>query len=650
MTTRSSNYRLSEEERDFVFALIERVTGTCQEGAYRREVLAANVERRIRYVGAPSLRSYLTYAMSDLSEGELLLSALTIHTTSWFRESPHFHKFEAAIRQRIVDHKLKSVRVLCAGCSTGEEVYSIALTLEVIRKSYPGFEYHVHGIDIDPLSVAHAARGIYGEVAFSLIPEPYRALCLVGSGAKRGFFTLSREIRGRCSFGVTDLRAFGRENGDSFDCIFCRNVLIYFKPEDIRTLVKGLLTALRVDGALFLGHSEAIDATRYGVRFLGDSTYIKRAAFTEGSNVAEGGCRVLVVDDSPVARKALERSLERGGIHAFSVASADEASEFLERNSVDVITLDVTMPGLDGPTWLTSRRLAGLGVPVVIVSESGPSQGNSILGALENGAQDYIEKSSINSPDFADKILAISKSYRPQESCSPPTRRGPITKPMVRRECPDMILVGASTGGTEAMTRLLDSMPPEGPPIIVVQHISPYFARAFAQRLAQNARLRLGGCAEGTLLERGHIYVADDDRHIGIGGKKGRFYLTRSDGPAINRHRPSVDFLFKSAAVLSNARVSAVLLTGMGADGAQGMKELHDRGAVTFCQDERSCVVFGMPREAIALGAADVVASPEEIRQQLEWQILHASERGREILSRRARRSDERGKPMWEPA
>lgn len=646
MSTRSSNYRLSEEERDFVFALIERVTGTCQEGAYRREVLAANVERRIRYVGAPSLRSYLTYAMGDPSERELLLSALTIHTTSWFREAPHFHKFEATIRQGIVDHKLKTVRVLCAGCSTGEEVYSLALTLELIRKGCPGFEYHVHGIDIDPLSVAHAARGIYGEVAFSLIPEPYRSLCLVGTGAKRGFFTLSNEVRSRCSFGVIDLRAFGRENRDSFDCIFCRNVLIYFKPEDITNLVKGLLTGLRVDGSLFLGHSEAIDAARYGVRFLGDSTYIKRAALTDASNSVEGGCRVLVVDDSPVARKALERSLERGGLQAFSVACAEEASEFLERNSVDVITLDVTMPGLDGPTWLTSRRLAGLGVPVVIVSESGPSQGNSILGALENGAQDYIEKSSINSPDFADKILAIATSYRPQQSCSSPAQREPLTKPVVRRECPDMILVGASTGGTEAMTRLLDSMPPDSPPIIVVQHISPYFARAFAQRLAHNARLRLGVSAEGTLLERGHIYVADDDRHLGIGGKKGRLYVIRSDGPPINRHRPSVDFLFKSAAVLSNVGISAVLLTGMGADGAEGMKELHDRGAVTFCQNERSCVVFGMPREAITLGAADVVASPEEIRQQLEWQILHSSDRARGTQLRRGRLVEDRGKPL----
>lgn len=605
-----------------MFALIEQVTGTCQEGIYRREVLAANVERRVRYVGAPSLRSYLAFAMTDPNERELLLSALTIHTTSWFREEPHFTKCEAMVRQRIADHKIKAIRVLCAGCSTGEEAYSIALILEQIRKTYPGFEYHVHGIDIDPLSVTHAVRGMYGEVALSNIPEHYRQFCLVGTGQRRGFFTLNKEVRSRCSFGVEDLRAFGREHRDSFDCIFCRNVLIYFKSDDVSTLVKGLLTALRIDGTLFLGHSEAIDATRYGIRFLGDSTYLKRASFVDATPVVEVGCRVLVVDDCSVARKALERSLERGGIQAFSVASADEATEFLERNSVDVITLDVTMPGLDGPTWLNSRRIAGLDIPVVIVSESGPAQASAILGALENGAQDYIEKSTISGPDFADKLLAISQSYRPRQDMS---RTVTFSKPTVSRERPDLIVVGASTGGTEAVMRLLETMPPNCPPIVVVQHISSYFARAFAQRVARNANLQLGVCAEGTLLEAGTIYVADDERHIGVGGKGGRLVIIRSDGPPINRHRPSVDFLFTSAAVLSNVRVSAVLLTGMGADGAEGMKELHDRGAITFCQDEHSCVVFGMPREAISLGAADVIARPEEIRQYLEWQISHSN-------------------------
>ena len=623
-----SNYRLTEQERDFVFALIEKVTGTCQQGQYRREVLAANVERRIRYVGANSLASYLSGATEDPKESELLMSALTIHTTSWFREEPHFKKLEETVRQRIVDQRLSSLHVLCAGCSTGEEVYSIALTLERLRAEFPGFDYHVRGLDIDPISVAQAARGVFGIVAFSLIPEGYKRFCVLGQGAKQSFFAPNSEVRKRCSFEVGDLRAVSHRRLDAFDCIFCRNVLIYFNPEDASTLVSGLLGTLKVDGALFLGHSESIDAGMYGLRFLGDSTYVKRRGFGEAAVHGKDICRVLVVDDSPVARRAIEKALEKAGLQAFSVASAEEASEFLEKHVVDVITLDVSMPGLDGPTWLNSRRLAGLGIPVVIVSESGASQAIPILGALENGAQDYIEKSAVQAVDFADRIVAISKSYRPRSQTNAVGRSSSVTKSAIRRERPDIILIGASTGGTEAVMKLLDSMPPDCPPILLVQHISAYFARAFAQRVAQHAQLKLGVCAEGTLLEPGHVYVADDDRHLGIAGRRGRLSIIRSDGPPVNRHRPSVDFLFKSACVVSNLRISAILLTGMGGDGAQGMRELHDRGAVTFAQDEQSCVVFGMPREAIALGAVDVIASPWEIRQQLQWQLSQRSDAG----------------------
>lgn len=493
MGRRSSNYRLNEAERDFVFSLIERVTGTCQEGSFRREALASNVERRIRYVGAPSLRSYLSLALHDETEEELLISALTIHTTSWFREFPHFQKLEETVRQKIADHNIRSLRVLCAGCSTGEEAYSIALTMEKIRRSCPGFEYRVEGVDIDPLSIATASRGVYGEIAFPLIPEEYRPYCLVGRGSRQGLFAPNKDVRRRCSFSARDLRTLSTEEGGLFDCIFCRNVLIYFKSEDVSSIVKKLLSVLHVDGTLFLGHSETIDARTHGIRFLGESTYSKGHSFQP--------------------------------------------------------------------------------------------------------------------PRCADLTLAA---------------RTPLPQ-----ELPDVVLVGASTGGTEAILRLLEAMPAHSPPIVVVQHIASYFARAFAQRIAQNAWLRLGACVEGAVLAPGHLYFAEDDRHIGIGGKPGRLAIIRSDDPPLNRHRPSVDFLFKSAALLSDVKVAAVLLTGMGTDGAVGMKELHDRGARTFCQDQRSCVVFGMPREAIALGAADVIASPTEIRQHLRWMIGEGG--GREL-------------------
>jgi two-component system chemotaxis response regulator CheB len=187
--------------------------------------------------------------------------------------------------------------------------------------------------------------------------------------------------------------------------------------------------------------------------------------------------------------------------------------------------------------------------------------------------------------------------------------------------------------------KLLDSMPANCPPVVVVQHISAYFARPLALRLAQQSKLKLGVCTEGSPLLPGHIYVADDDRHIGIVGKRGKYVVLRSDGPPINRHRPSVDFLFKSAAVIPDVRASAILLTGMGADGAEGLKELAVKGCMTYAQDEGSCVVFGMPKEAIALGAAAVVGNPYEIRQHLEWSMTQPAEGGQKEPSKLSRLS-----------
>ena len=624
MTNKPPSVTLTEKERNFVFSLVETVTGTCQRGSFRRDVLASNVERRVRNVGAQSLKAYLEFALHDPVEGDLFISALTIHTTSWFRELTHFEKLEEDLREKLTAAPGISISILCAGCSSGEEVYSLAFVLEKLRGEFPGFEYHVHGFDIDPVSIQHANRGVYGTVAFSHIPDSYRRFCLVGYDSMEGFFAPNSEIRSRCSFEILDIRCIELEGKGGYDHIFCRNLLIYFGPEDVANVVRSLLATLKPYGLLFLGHSESCEASNFGVQFVGESTYIKTKGRSDKAVTHGPVCRVLIVDDSTVARKAIEKSLAKGGLVSHSVSSAQEASDFLEKQSVDIITLDVTMPGLDGPTWLNSRRLAGLGVPVVIVSESGPSRALSILGALENGAQDYIEKSSISSDDFPAKLLAIHKSYRPRLSPQQVVRRCALQRTSVPRERPDLILIGASTGGTEAVMRLLQAMPPDSPPILIVQHISAHFAHPFAARVAQNAGLKLGICTDGSLLEPGHVYVADNARHLGVCGKRGRLSVLRSDGPPINRHRPSVDFLFQSAAVLSNVRISAVLLTGMGADGALGMKQLHEKGHITFAQDEQSCVVFGMPREAVGLGAVDIIASPLEIRQHLDWQISGA--------------------------
>jgi two-component system chemotaxis response regulator CheB len=184
----------------------------------------------------------------------------------------------------------------------------------------------------------------------------------------------------------------------------------------------------------------------------------------------------------------------------------------------------------------------------------------------------------------------------------------------------EVIVIGASTGGPDALTELLRAMPPGSPPVVVVQHIAPALAHGFAERLARNAGLRLGESATGVLLQPDTIYLALDARHIGV--RKGLLgpILVIDDGPPVSGHRPSVDYLFSSMArARGESRVFAALLTGMGRDGAEGLKSLLDAGAFTVAQDEASCAVYGMPKEAVRLGAVKLSGSIPQIRQWMEY-------------------------------
>ncbi len=184
----------------------------------------------------------------------------------------------------------------------------------------------------------------------------------------------------------------------------------------------------------------------------------------------------------------------------------------------------------------------------------------------------------------------------------------------------EVIVIGASTGGPDALTELLRAMPRDTPPVVVVQHIAPALAANFAERLARVSHLKLGEIRSGTVLTSGTIYLALDSQHIGIRKGLSGPIVFLDDGPPIGDHRPSVDYLFNSAAkYLSGVRIFAVLLTGMGRDGAQGLKSLLDQGAFTAVQDQKSCAVYGMPKEAVRLGAAVLVGPVREIRQWLEY-------------------------------
>lgn len=611
--------KFNQHEREIIYARAEKITGTSQRGRYRKDVLLNNIEKRMHEVGIVSVTEYLQFAESDENENQHLVSALTIHTTSWFRELPHYNQLEKMIRENIDEFLVRPLTIYCAASSTGEEVYSFGLICELIRQDQPKFDYRIVGHDIDPVSIAKAKRAIFGsfEQALEVIPQKCRKFLMIGTGKTQGFFTVDKEIRSRCEFGVANLRE--KQNGvSSFDIIVCRNALIYFEPQVMNSIVSNLLRLLRPGGVFVVGTSDFVEADKHNLKDLGKSIYI-----VEGNNIFEGKNsqpRILVVDDSQTIRNSLTNLLIKEGFRAESVASAAEATEYLKREKVSLVTLDLHMPGMDGQTWLSQQRANGMLIPVVIISGADPSEAKSVLNALGSGAQDYFEKENLmtNPRRVIEGLKAIIETFHSKRDKKP--KNAPEVfqpKLKIKPKRPSVIMIGSSTGGTEALIRILDRMPPDSPPIVVVQHINLSYSKPFHERLCRVSGLQLQEATNGTVLKPGTIYMTHTDNHIEVNEKGEEIRIKTSHMAAINGVRPAVDCLFRSGSFLGN-RACAILLTGMGRDGAQGMLELRKKGAVTLAQDEESCVVFGMPKAAIQLGAVMVVGNLGELRVELK--------------------------------
>lgn len=614
--------QLLEAETEKVFELAEKWTGAFQRGSARKTILLRNVQDRMQELGISSFEKYLRHAEGDSEERGRLVSALTIHTTSWFRELPHFEILHRSLQ---ANSPASPFRMLIAASSTGEEAYSFALVLESLRQSKRNFDYSIDARDIDSVSLEKARRAVYAAAQVSQIPVEYKRFLLAGTGRTAGLFTLDKAIRDRITFATHDLRTRGP---GKYDWIVCRNVLIYFRGEGTQHILENLLSELKPDGTLCLGHSEAIDAKPLGLDSLGNCMYRRavpkvKAAPSAGSTAAPKG-NILVVDDSATIRAAFAQALSRAGFQVVQASGAAEADACLRKQPFDLMTLDLRMPGLDGYGFLKQIRSRGLKIPVLVVSGASPQEALEVLGALENGAQDFLDKNGF--AEARDELVVRVTSLLERNL---PDRRERMTAPAGKADKPaggggkgpdyrpDAVLIGASTGGTEALCRLLAGMPKDCPPVLVVQHIAPSFAGAFARRLAEVSGLPLGEMEEGKDLLPGHLYLADGDYHIGVKGGRGRSKLVISRQPPSNRHRPSVDFLFNSAHETPQLRTLAILLTGMGSDGGKGMLALHRDGNYTCAQSEESCVVYGMPKAAMDAGAVSFSGDLAEIRARI---------------------------------
>ncbi len=342
--------------------------------------------------------------------------------------------------------------------------------------------------------------------------------------------------------------------------------------------------------------------------------------------------RVLVVDDSALVRRTISEVLasdpdiEIMGTAADPFAAADK----IAREIPDVITLDIEMPRMDGITFL-QKIMSQHPIPVVICSSMAERGSDNAFKALEYGAVEIIEKPKLGTKQFlkesrilfCDIVKAAAKSRQRRRRAlhkiepkltADAVLPGPSNHSVIETT-EKVVVVGASTGGTEALRVLLEGLPKNSPGIVIVQHMPEHFTTAFSKRLDSICQIEVKEASDGDTVLRGRALIAPGNHHTLLKRSGARYYVEIKDGPLVSRHRPSVDVLFRSAARYASQNAVGVIMTGMGDDGARGLLEMKNAGSFTIAQDEETCVVFGMPHEAIKRGAVDRVLPLDRIAE-----------------------------------
>lgn len=614
---------LTKNEEEYVYKLVERITGSLQSGSYRKDILLRNIEKRIQVTGVKSLINYLKLVNQNQDEFDYLVSNVTIHTTSWFREMPHFIQLKNIIEKHLKQSDAP-IRIWSAACSTGEEVYSIALVLEKIAQENSKLKYEIIGTDIDSKCIESCRKGIYKKSQLNEVPIEYHQLLLSGEDDFKEYFTLDERIINKCQFFVSSLAVNNKiSTYGQFDIIFCRNVLIYFSLDEQSKIINQLYKFLKSESFLILGHSDSFSSHPL-LKLIQGSVYKKSVGLLSSDDSFQKVQKnikhptqkphLLIVDDSQTIRKVLFQIFEKK-FEITEATSAENASEVVKVKKFDLVTLDLNMPGENGVSWLKKQKQLGLKTPVVIVSDSNQVDANKIFGSLENGAEDYIVKSRLSQEP--DKILELGWQLISKFTEEEKDYRQFI-KPFDKKIKPEVILIGASTGGPEALAQLLNQLPKPTPPIVIVQHISYEFSKAFVNRLSLVSGLSVGDMENDLIeLQGNSIYLSLGDYHLKIVKSQDQLFIKKDNSTKVNGHRPSIDILFSSAAEFS-LDSAAIILTGMGADGAQGMLDLSNKQkCFTLAQDQKSSVVFGMPKKAIELRAVNFIGNIQEIKNKI---------------------------------
>jgi len=338
--------------------------------------------------------------------------------------------------------------------------------------------------------------------------------------------------------------------------------------------------------------------------------------------------RVLVIDDSATVRMLLKAGLESDGRIEVVGTARDpfEAREKIVELNPDVLTLDIEMPRMDGLKFLT-KLMPQYPLPVIMVSSLTRNGQKITMQCLEAGALDFVTKPQSSTPDGLNAMLFLlrnkicdaakvdvsnfsSKSFSAKSHVACPTKS--------RQWAPgSLIAVGASTGGTEALRVFLTRLPKDFPPVLVVQHMPAGYTAHFAQRLNELCAMKVCEASDGMAVDSGNVYIAPGGRQMGLSYFEGKNRIRVLEGEKVSGHRPSVDHLFLSLVPFKRLKISALIMTGMGSDGASGMAKLAEAGAYTMAQDESSCVVFGMPKACILAGAVQVICPLYQMADEL---------------------------------
>lgn len=335
--------------------------------------------------------------------------------------------------------------------------------------------------------------------------------------------------------------------------------------------------------------------------------------------ITDNSLQVLVVDDSAMVRQVMQAIMSTDRrIQVKAAADPLIAWAKMQKERPHVVVTDLEMPRMDGLTFIR-KIMSEMPTPVVVCSGLAARGTELALRALEEGAVEVITKPKVGVREFLHESAvtlldavwsAAQAQLKPRLAAAPRLTADAV---LPRKKAPALaapsavIAVGASTGGTEALRVFLAALPTDCPPVVIVQHMPEVFTRAFAERLNKECAIEIAEACNGDHLRNGQALIAPGNRHMLVNRNADEFVIQVVDGPLVSRHRPSVDVLFRSVALSVGAKAVGVIMTGMGDDGADGLREMKDAGAVTIAQDEGSCVIFGMPKEAIERGAVDVV-------------------------------------------